>query len=82
MMQSSVADKAVERIVELSADLQIKRRATPKWSLANYDLGVAIHAFGEALEVLTSLQREEEEYPVGVGVFGAVDSPRELSATA
>jgi len=33
MTQSpSLTDKAVERILELSADLQIKRRATAKWS--------------------------------------------------
>jgi hypothetical protein len=60
MMQThSVVDKAVERILELSADLQIKRRTTRYGSSAFHDLGVAIAAYGDALEVLTMLQEQD-----------------------
>ena len=61
MMQThSVVDKAVERILELSADLQIRRRATRYGSSAFHDFGVAIAAYGDALEVFTTLQQQEE----------------------
>jgi hypothetical protein len=78
----SVADKAIERILELSANLQIKRRATAKWSLAFYDLSVAIAAYGEALEVLTTLQREEEERSVSLDLLGLLECPDEPHAVA
>ena len=76
---TSVADKAIERILELSADLQIKRRATAKWSLAFYDFSVAIAAYGEALEVLTKLQREEER-SVSLELLGLLECPPEPHA--
>ena len=61
MTQSpSLTDKAVERILDLSADLQIKRRATAKWSFEFHEISVAIAAYGKVLEVLTTLQRQEE----------------------
>ena len=78
----SLADKAIERILELSADLQIKRRTTAKWSLAFYDLSVAITAYGEALEVLTTLQREEEERAVSLDLLGSLECPPEPHAVA
>jgi hypothetical protein len=46
-------DEAVQRILELSADLQIKRRATMKYSLEYHDYSVAIAAYGKVLETLT-----------------------------
>ena len=81
MTQSpSLADRAIEGILELSADLQIKRRMSPKWSLVFYDLGVAIAAYGEALEVLTTLQREEEERNVCLDLLGSLECPSEPHA--
>lgn len=78
MQSPSLADKAIDRILELSADLQIKRRTSAKWSLAFYDLSVAIAAYGEALEVLTTLQREEEG---GLSYrFGSLECPPEARA--
>jgi hypothetical protein len=72
---ASLADKAIEQILELSADLQIKRRTSAKWSLAFYDLSVAIAAYGDALEVLTTLQREEEERSVSLDLLGSLECP-------
>lgn len=61
MTQSpTLTEKAVERILELSADLQIKRRATAKWSFEYHELSVAIATYGEVLEVLTTVQRQQE----------------------
>ena len=81
MTQSpSLSDRAIERILELSADLQIKRRMSPKWSLAFYDLSVAIAAYGDALEVLTTLQREEEERSVSLELLGSLECATEPHA--
>jgi hypothetical protein len=80
MQSPSLADRAIDRILELSADLQIKRRTSTKWSLAFYDLSVAIAAYGEALEVLTTLQREEEEGSVSLNRFGTLECPPEPRA--
>ena len=81
MQSPSLADKAIDRILELSADLQIKRRTNAKWSLAFYDLSVAIAAYGEALEVLTTLQREEErEDSVSLDLLESLECPREPHA--
>jgi hypothetical protein len=77
---SSLADKAIEQILELSADLQIKRRNSAKWSLAFYDLSVAIAAYGDALEVLTTLQREEEERIVSLDLLGSLERSPEPHA--
>ena len=77
MMQThSVVDKAVERILELSADLQIRRRATRYGSSVFHDFGVAIAAYGDALEVLTTLQ-QQEEYCSSLNLFGPLDASRE-----
>jgi hypothetical protein len=77
MMQThSVVDKAVERILELSADLQIRRRTTRYGSSAFHDFGVAIAAYGDALEVLTTLQ-QQEEYCSSLGLLGSLDASRE-----
>ena len=79
MRSPSLADKAIDRILELSADLQIKRRTSAKWSLAFYDLSLVIAAYGEALEVLTTLQREEEE-GMFLDRFGSLECPPEPRA--
>jgi hypothetical protein len=77
MMQThSVVDKAVERILELSADLQIRRRAVIYGSSAFHDLGVGIAAYGDALEVLTTLQ-QREEYCSSLGLLGSLNASRE-----
>jgi hypothetical protein len=77
MMQThSVVDKAVERILELSADLQIRRRAVVYGSSTFHDFGVAIAAYGNALEVLTTLQ-QREEYCASLDLLGSMDASRE-----
>ena len=74
MTQSpTLTDKAVERILELSADLQIKRRATAKWSFEFHELSVAIAAYGDVLEVLTTLQREAEEPRVSLELLASLE---------
>jgi hypothetical protein len=67
----SLVDKAVQRILELSADLQIKRRATPKYSFEFHEYSVAIAAYGDVLEVLTTLQ-QQEEYSPSLGLLGSL----------
>jgi hypothetical protein len=59
---SSHAERAIARIVELSADAQITRRMVAKDSPAFQSLTGAIAAYGKALAVLTALQQREEFY--------------------
>jgi len=73
IMQSSLTCKAVERILERSADLQIKRRATAKWSFEYHELSVAIATYGDVLEVLTTLQRQEEEPRVSLDLLASLE---------
>jgi len=56
-LRSSPVDKAIERILELSADAQIRRREIAKDSLAHYTVTETIAAYGKALALLTALQR-------------------------
>ena len=51
----SLADEAIERILELSADAQITRRMTSKNSPAFHNLTGAITAYGKTLALLTAL---------------------------
>ncbi len=60
----SLANEAIERILELSADTQITRRMTAKDSPAFHDLTGAIAAYGKTLALLTALQQREEFYTV------------------
>jgi hypothetical protein len=78
MTQSpTLTEKAVERILELSADLQIKRRATAKWSFEYHELSVAIATYGEVLEVLTTVQRQQEEFCVSLDLLASLEwSPK------
>ncbi len=59
---SGIANKAIEQIVELSADAHIQRRGTIPDSPEFHKLTGAIAAFGKALALLTALQRREEFY--------------------
>jgi hypothetical protein len=70
----SLADQVVEKILELSADAQIKRRATSKYSLAFHDLTVAIAAYGEAIAELAKLQQQQEELSTNLGLLGSLRS--------
>jgi len=79
MQPDSLVEKAVERILELSADLQIKRRAIRYGSSAFHDCTVAIAAYGDALEVLTTMQ-EQGEYCSTLGLLGSLESSREPRA--
>ena len=75
MTQSpTLTEKAVERILELSADLQIKRRATAKWSFEYHELSVAIATYGEVLEVLTTLQQQDGEECVSLDLLASLES--------
>jgi hypothetical protein len=80
MQPDSLVEKAVERILELSADLQIKRRATRYGSSAFHDFSVAIAAYGDALEVLTTLQQPDEYCPT-LGLLGSLESPQKPQAS-
>ena len=53
-------DSAMQQVLELSAEAQIKRRSAAKDSAAYHELTGAIHAFGAALGVLSRLQQVEE----------------------
>lgn len=55
-------DNAIERILELSADAQMKRREAAEDSPAFHKLTGAITAYGKALALLTALQQREEFY--------------------
>jgi hypothetical protein len=56
--------RAIERVLELSADAQTTRRQTPKNSPTFYSLTGAIAAYGKALALLTALQQREEFYRI------------------
>ena len=51
-------DKAIDRILELSAEAQTKRREAAQNSPAFHNLTGAVVAYGKALELLTKLQKE------------------------
>jgi hypothetical protein len=76
MRTHSLVDRAVERILELSAELQIRRRAVRHGSPAFHGFSVAIAAYGDVLEVLTTLQ-QQEEYCSSPGLLGSLESSRE-----
>ena len=78
MESSSLVDKAVQRILEMSADLQIKRRATTKYSLAFHDLSIAIAAYGDVLRVLTAL-RDHEQYSCTLGLLNSLQASPETA---
>ena len=59
-----LANKGIERILELSADAHIQRRGTVRDSAEFHHLTGAIAAYGKALALLTALQELEEFYYV------------------
>ena len=59
---SSIANRAIEQILELSADAHVRRRGTIQDSPEFHKLTGAIAAYGKALALLTALQRREEFY--------------------
>jgi hypothetical protein len=59
---SGLANKVIERILELSADAHIRRRGTVKDSQEFHKLTGAIVAYGKSLALLTALQRREDFY--------------------
>jgi hypothetical protein len=61
---SGHAERAIERILELSADAQITRRMMVEDSPAFHSLTGAIAAYGKALALLTALQQREEFYAI------------------
>ena len=54
MMTKRVVGKGIARILELSADAQIQRRAASKNSRRFHNLTRAIAAYGEALALLAT----------------------------
>jgi len=57
-----LANKGIQRILELSADAHIRRRATVKDSPEFHNLTGAIAAYGQALELLAAMQQVEQFY--------------------
>src|SRR3989442_11316301 len=57
---AGLANKMIERILELSADAHIRRRGTIKDSPEFNKLTGAIAAYGKTLALLTALQRRGE----------------------
>jgi hypothetical protein len=55
-----LANKGIERILELSADAHVRRRRTAKDSPEFHHLSGAIAAYGKTLALLTGLQQWEE----------------------
>ena len=58
----SLANEAIERILELSADTQITRRVTAKDSPAFHNLTGAITAYGKTLAFLSTRTGESKKY--------------------
>jgi hypothetical protein len=59
---AGLANKGIERILELSADAHIRRRGMVKGSAEYHNLTGAIAAYGKVLALLTALQQLEEFY--------------------
>src|SRR6267378_601084 len=79
MMKANLglANKGIERILELSADAHVRRRETVKDSPEFHNLTGAIAAYGQALAFLTVLQQLEEFY----AMFGQQDVPAGIAAS-
>jgi len=61
---SGVTNKAIDRILELSAAAQIQRRGTLKDSAEFHNLTGAIAAYGKALGMLVAPQHLEEFHAI------------------
>ena len=73
---SGLAAKGIERILELSADAQIKRRGVAKDSPAFHNLTGAIAAYGKVLALFAALQQREAFF----AIVGRADSPERAAA--
>jgi hypothetical protein len=78
MMKANLglANRGIERVLELSADAHIRRRGTVKDSPEFHNLTGAIAAYGQALSLLTALQQLEEFY----AIVGELDLSGRLAA--
>ena len=78
MMKANLglANRGIERVLELSADAHIRRRETVKDSPEFHNLTGAIAAYGQALSLLTALQQLEEFY----AIVGELDLSGRLAA--
>jgi hypothetical protein len=65
--------KAMERVLELSADTQIQRRETAPESPAFHNLTGAIAAYGRVLGLLSKFQQLEEERYLVIGALDVVE---------
>ena len=63
-----LANRVIDRILELSADAQIRRRETVKGSPEFHELTGAIAAYGKTLALLAALRQREEFYAM-IGQF-------------
>jgi len=70
-----LANKGIQRVLELSADAHIRRRGTVKDSPEFHHLTGAIAAYGKALSLLTALQQLEEFY----AMVGELDLPGRIA---
>ena len=61
---SDVANQAIDRILELSADAHIRRQETIRDSAKFHNLTGAITAYGKVLAILTALQHQEEFHAI------------------
>jgi hypothetical protein len=59
-----VANQAISRILELSADVHIQRQATVRDSVKFHNLTGAIAAYGKVLAILTALRHGEEFHAI------------------
>jgi len=78
MMRANLglANEAIERVLELSADAHIRRRGTVKDSTEFNKLTGSIAAYGRTLAVLTELQQREEFFAlIGEGGVPACLQP-------
>ena len=75
---SVLANKIIERILELSADSQIARRSAAKDSPAFHNLTGAIAAYGKTLALLTAIQQRKEFS----AIIGQPDVPDSVTAQA
>jgi hypothetical protein len=64
---SRLANKAIERILESSADAHIERHGVAKGSPEYHYLTGAIAAYGKALSLLVELQQRDEFYALICG---------------
>jgi len=73
---AGLANKVIERVLELSADAHIRRRGTVRDSAEFNKLTGAIAAYGKTLALLTALQQREEFYAmIGEGGVPACLQP-------